>query len=368
MNVDKHRLEHLTTAIFAAAGCSAGEAARIAERLIKANLAGHDSHGVIRVPRYIKMMRDDEVFPGRHITVVIDSDVMAVVDGNLGFGQTVGPEAVRLGIDKAKAGGVAVIALRRAGHLGCIGDWAEMAAGHGLVSLHFVNVSGSLLVAPFGAVERRLGTNPVAIGVPGADGPPLILDFATSVVAEGKALVALGGGKPLPEGSLIDDDGKLTTDPSVFYETTDPGEPPSARRGRGALRAMGEHKGSGLALMCEILGGALTGSGCAGPGKDHIFNGMLSIYLDVDAFDAEHAPDVAHGFAAEVQRYIAFFKSARPATPDGEVLVPGEIERRRRAERLADGIPLTEATRRALAETAHALGLDAARIAAALGA
>ncbi|MFQ5959356.1 MAG: Ldh family oxidoreductase, partial [Alphaproteobacteria bacterium] len=194
MNADKDRLERLSAAIFAAAGCSAEEGARIAAYLVKANLAGHDSHGVIRVPRYVKMMRDEEVFPDRRITIVTENDVMAVVDGNFGFGQTVGPQAVELGIAKAAKHGVAVIALRRAGHLGCIGDWAEIAADAGLVSLHLVNVSGSLLVAPFGAVERRLATNPVAIGVPRPGAPHLILDFATSVVAEGKVLVALGGG------------------------------------------------------------------------------------------------------------------------------------------------------------------------------
>ncbi len=361
MNVDRDRLERLTAAIFAAAGCSADEGARIAGRLVKANLAGHDSHGVIRVPRYVKMMRDDEVFADRQITTVTENDVMAVVDGNYGFGQTVGPQAVALGIAKAARHGVAVIALRRAGHLGCIGDWAEMAAAAGQVSVHFVNAPGSLLVAPFGGVERRLATNPVAIGVPRPGEAPLILDFATSVVAEGKALVALAGGAPLPEGSLIDDDGTLTTDPRIFYGSTAPGQPPSARRGRGALRAMGEHKGSGLSLMCELLAGALTGTGCADPDRGRFANGMLSIYMDVAHFDADD------GFAAEVRRYVAYFKSARPAEANGEVLTPGEPERRRREKRLTHGIPLTDDTWDALAATAREVGVAEAEIDAARG-
>ncbi|MFQ5783220.1 MAG: malate/lactate/ureidoglycolate dehydrogenase [Alphaproteobacteria bacterium] len=359
--VEKAWIERLVADIFVAAGCSGVEAAAIAGRLVEANLAGHDSHGVIRVPRYVKMLREGEVFPDRTMTVVSENAAMAVVDGNLGFGQTIGPQAVRLGIDKARAGGVAVVALRRAGHLGRIGDWAEMAAEAGFVSLHFVNVSGSLLVAPFGGVERRLGTNPVAIGVPLAGAPPLVLDFATSVVAEGKALVAFQGGPALPEGSLIDDDGKPTADPGAFYGAAGADTPPSARRGRGALRAMGEHKGSGLSFMCEILAGALAGSGCAASDKHHVFNGMLSVYMDVAAFDAQHA------FAAEVRRFVDFFKSARPACAGGEVLVPGEIERRRRAERLARGIPLSETTRRVLADAARSVGLDEARIGAGLG-
>jgi len=146
MNVDKDRLEGLIAAMFVAAGCSAAEGERIATRLVKANLAGHDSHGVVRVPRYVKSLGDGEMVADQEITIVTENAVMAVVDGNLGFGQTIGPQAVRLGVDKAKAGGVAVVALRRSGHLGCIGDWAELAAAEGVVSLHFVNVSGSLLV------------------------------------------------------------------------------------------------------------------------------------------------------------------------------------------------------------------------------
>ena len=358
MRIDRVSLERLTGAIFAAAGCSAAEAARIAESLVKANLAGHDSHGVIRVPRYVKMMRDEEIFADRRITVVNENDVMAVVDGNLGFGQTVGPQAVELGINKAAKHGVAVIALRRAGHLGCIGDWAEMAADAGLISLNFVNVSGSLLVAPFGAVERRLATNPVAIGVPRPGEPHLILDFATSVVAEGKVLVALGGGKALPEGSLIDDDGNVTTDPSILYGFATPGGAPSARLGHGAIRAMAEHKGSGLSLMCELLAGALTGSGCTGPGKSHVFNGMLSVYLDAATFDSDDY------FAAEVRRYLDFFQSAKPTEPGGEVLLPGDVERRNRAARLAQGIPLTDDAWSALVEIARAVSVAEHDIAA----
>ncbi len=358
MRIDSLDLERLTGAIFAAAGCSAAEAARIGERLVKANLAGHDSHGVIRVPRYVKMMRDEEVFADRRISIVTENDALAVVDGNLGFGQTVGPQAVELGIAKAARNGVAVIALRRAGHLGCIGDWAEMAADAGLISLNLVNVSGSLLVAPFGAVERRLGTNPIAIGVPRPGEPHLILDFATSVVAEGKVLVALGGGTALPEGSLIDDDATLTADPSIFYGYATPGGAPSARLGHGAIRAMAEHKGSGLSLMCELLAGALTGSGCAGPGKAHVFNGMLSVYLDATTFDSDDY------FADEVRRYLDFFQSAKPTEADGEVLLPGDVERRNRAARLAQGIPLTDDVWHALVETARAVGVAAQDIVA----
>ena len=355
-------LRVLVRETFVAAGCAEDEAERISLYLVNANLTGHDSHGVIRVPRYLQWMREGGVKPGQAMTVVSENEVMAVLDGNYGFGQTIGPLAVQKGIDKAKASGVSIVALRHSGHLGRIGEWAEMAAAAGQVSIHFVNVAGSLLVAPFGGTERRMSTNPVAIGVPLPDQEPLVLDFATSIVAEGKVMVALEGGKPLPPGSLIDDDGALTTDPKIFYGIA-PGESvPDPRKGGGAIRAMGEHKGSGLSFMCEMLAGALTGSSCAGPGPRQLCNGMLSIYLETPFFDSDH------GFAAEARHYVEFFKSANPAKAGGEVLVPGEPERQRRRQRLAEGIPIPEDTWKGILEGARSAGMDQAAIDKALGA
>ncbi len=345
-------LTRLVRETFIMAGCSPEESQRIGTYLVRANLTGHDSHGVIRVPRYLQWMRDGGLVPDQSLTVVSENEVMAVVDGNAGFGQTIGPQAVKLGIGKARRAGVAVIALRRSGHLGRIGDWAEMAVEAGQVSIHLVNVSGSILVAPFGAAERRMSTNPVAIGVPVPGEPPIILDFATSVVAEGKVLVAHKGGKPLPEGSLIDDDGRLTNDPAVFYGAQPDSAAPDPRVGGGAIRAMGEHKGSGLSFMIELLAGALTGGGCAGPAERQLANGMLSVYLDGKRFASDDS------FAREVRQYVAFFKSARPADPGGEVLVPGDPERRTRAKRLAEGVPLPDETWQAILQGSREAGLS----------
>lgn len=356
MIIQAEPLRHLVHRIFEASGCSAEERARIAHHLVEANLTGHDSHGVIRVPRYVGWAREGKVLPDRQITVIYENEAMAVIDGNFGFGQTVGPQAVRFGIDKAAKHGVSVVALRNSGHLGRIADWAEMAASEGLVSVNFVNVAGSILVAPFGGVERRMSTAPIAIGVPMPGEPPLILDFATSVVAEGKVLVAANGGKPIPAGSLIDADGALSDDPRVLYGARDATTAFDFRNGTGAIRAMGEHKGSGLALMCELLAGALTGSGCAGPGERRIANGMLSIYMAADVFSSDGF------FAREMRQYLDFFKSAKPVTPDGEILVPGEPERRLRKKRLAEGIPLPDDTWRAILDTAHDAGLGQGEI------
>ncbi|MDR6290732.1 putative oxidoreductase [Inquilinus ginsengisoli] len=355
MLIHHETLAGLVGDIFAAQGCSAAESRRIAAYLVAANLTGHDSHGVIRVPRYVGMLAKDEVRRDVTVQLLTDTPSFALVDGQYGFGQTVGPQAVQLGIAKARQAGVAVIGLRHAGHLGRIGEWAEMAADAGLCSIHFVNVAGSELVAPFGGVERRFSTAPFAAGflVPGR--APVILDFATSLVAEGKVLVASNGGKKLPEGSLIEPDGRLSNDPETLYGPIGDGSPRSAQNGLGAIRAFGEHKGSGLALICELVAGALTGSGCAGPGPRPFSNGMFSIYMSPDHFGS---PDE---LATETRRYIDYFKACRPAVPGDEVLLPGEPEARRRAERVAGGVPLTDEVWRSLGAVAQACGLDAGR-------
>ena len=317
MIVRAEPLRRVVGRIFVVLGCAEEEAAGIAWRLVEANLAGHDSHGVVRVPRYAQWMADGTLRPGQRIRVVTETDVLAVVDGGHGFGQTIGPQAVQLGVEKTRRGGVSLIALRNAGHLGRIGDWAEMAADAGVASLHFVNVAGSTLVAPFGGVDRRMSTNPVAVGVPVAGSPHLVLDFATSVVAEGKALVAARDGTSLPARALVDGAGAPTGDPVALYGDSARDGRFNPREGPGALRAMGEHKGSGLAFMCEILAGALTGSGCAGPGARPIANGMVSVYIDAEVVDAEG------GFVGLAEEYVAFFKSARPQAGVAEVLLPG---------------------------------------------
>ncbi|WP_158746421.1 malate/lactate/ureidoglycolate dehydrogenase [Acidisphaera sp. L21] len=348
-------LQDFIAAIFAKAGTSQEEGERIAHHLIGANLAGHDSHGVIRVPRYVFWLQNGSVVAGRTLEVVKESATHAVLDGGYGFGQTIGPLAVDMGIAKAREAGMAVIALRNSGHIGRIGDWAERAARAGLVSLHFVNVAGGELVAPFNGVDRRFSTNPMCIGAPQPGTDPLILDFATSTVAEGKVLVASNGGKPLPPGALIDPDGTLSTNPESLYGPIAGTSLRDSANGAGALRAFGDHKGSGIAFMCEILAGCLTGGATSGPipggRRGRIANGMLSIYLDPGHFGAQH-------FAETAREYALYVKASRPAVPDTEVLIPGEPEARTRATRQRDGIPLQLGTWAAILETAEKLGIS----------
>ncbi|MCS6855355.1 MAG: malate/lactate/ureidoglycolate dehydrogenase [Elioraea sp.] len=353
-----HALRAFVADIFTAAGCSAAESARVAASLVSANLTGHDSHGVVRVPRYVAWLREGLVVPDVTPRVERESAVTAVVDGGFGFGQTAAPFAVRIGVGKALASGLAAVALKNSGHIGRVGEWAEMAAAEGVISIHFVNVQGSLLVAPFGGVDRRLSTAPFCIGMPIAGGEPIILDFATSLVAEGKVLVASRGGPPVPADSLILPDGRLTGDPAALYGDISRAER-NPEAGAGAIRAFGLHKGSGLAVLCELLAGAVSGNGTAGPregGRGRISNGMLSFYLCPDAIDDTAA--IAH----RAERFLAFCRSSRPDRPGGEVLMPGEPERRRRAERDRHGIPLPDEVWNALLATAHSVGLGPDRI------
>ena len=350
-------LTTLIAEIFAAIGCSPEESADIAASLVDANLTGHDSHGVVRVPRYVDWQAKGMLIAGRTCAVVNDTPVLAVLDGLYGFGQTVARQAVRLGVEKCRAGGLSAIALRNAGHVGRVGEWAEVAAAAGLVSVHFVNAPQSVMVAPFGGIDRRMSTAPVCIGVPCLGEEPLILDFATSLVAEGKVLVASHGGKPVPEDSLITADGRLSNDPRVLYGDYTPAGPRTFKGGTGAIRAFGDHKGSGLAFMCELLGGSLTGTGAADAERPRWANGMLSFYIDPGRLDASAF------FPADVARYVDYYRSARPIDPGVEVLVPGEPERRMRMKRRFEGIPLSAETWAAIKATAQQVGLSEARIA-----
>src|SRR5436309_2319349 len=337
--------------VFAHSGSSPEEAKRIATYLTTANLTGHDSHGVIRVPVYIRWKKMGSVVPDQSIEVVVNTPSLAVVDGRFGYGQTVAPQAVRIGIEKCKASGLAAVALRNAGHIGRVGDWAEMVAAEGLISVHFVNAAGSLLVAPYGGVQKRLSTAPYCVGIPRQGQDPIILDFATSIVAEGKVLVASRGGKKLPKGALIDSDGSLSEDPAVLYGPYSAEGPRDHTKGSGAIRVFGEHKGSGLAFICELLGGALTGTGATGPHR-RFANGMFAVYVDPKVVDP------GNFFDGEISRYVSYFKDTKPAAGVDAVLIPGEPEARMRAERTQNGVPLPDDTWAAIVSTAREVGVS----------
>jgi uncharacterized oxidoreductase len=333
------RLATLVAAIMRGAGCSPDEAKTVARRLVDSNLVGHDSHGVLRVSRYLDWIRDGTLRPNTAPTVVFDSATIAIVDGNRGFGQVTGEFATKLGIAKASEMGIAMIGLKNCGHLGRVGDWADMAAAAGQVSLHFLNTSGAQRVAPFGGADRRLSTNPIAIGVPVEGADPVVLDVTTSTVAEGKLMVALNKGEQVPAGWIIDKDGAPTTDPKEFYDG-------------GALLTVGAHKGSGLSMVTDLLAGAVSTGKSSDAGDPILRNNMLSIYIAPTIYD----PD--GGVAREARRFVDFVKSSTPAKPGEPVLAPGEIERRNRASRLVDGVSLDAKTWSDLVAAAASVGID----------
>ena len=313
-------LQRLVHDIFHADGCSEDEGGRIGRYLVSANLPGHDSHGVVRVPRYATQ---------KELGTVVADVTVEVVDRHAGDRR--GRRQVRLrpdgdaagrriGIDKCRKNGLAAVTLRNAGHVGRVGDWAEMAAEAGLVSVHFVNASGSVLVAPFGGVDRRFSTAPYCVGVPRPGHDPLVLDFATSIVAEGKVLVASQGGKKLPEGALIGPDGKPSGDPHLLYGDYTPTGPRDHSKGTGAIQAFGDHKGSGLAFMCEILGGALRRHRRHRPQARPLRQRHAVLLRRSQVFDPT-------GFFPADSQYVDFVKSSQPGDAGGEVLVPGEPER-----------------------------------------
>lgn len=353
--IDPVALSGTIERILRADGCTAEEARTVADHLVTASLSGHDSHGVIRIMRYHLWIAEGTIRPATGLTTLLDSGPLLQLDGNDGMGQWLAREATGRGIAKAREHGIGLVALRRAGHVGRIGAYAEQACAAGMVSIQFCNVNGSALVAPFGTARRCIGTDPVAVGVPNPGGEDFILDFATSLVAEGKALVAGTGGKPLPGDALTDAQGRPTGDPRVLYGDSLDSPNPDPRAGPGALRAMGDHKGSGLALACELLAGALTGNGTNGPGERRFGNGLLSIILDPKTFDDRN------GFAREVAEYIAFVKDAPPAAGVDSVLIPGDRERALRAERGARGLPMPAPVLAGILAVADELGLGVTR-------
>ena len=343
-HLDATALTGFVTSIFAACGSEPDEARTIADHLVEANLLGHDSHGVIRVHKYIAWLRAGEVVANRRMTLAVDRGPLAVVDGGFGFGQVIGRDAMALAASRCTIFGFACVAIRNTGHLGRIGAWAEQLARAGLVSAHFVNTSGyGILVAPHGGSDRRLSANPIAAGAPGPNGWPLVLDMATSATAEGKLQLARNRQEHVPPGLIVDAAGQPTTDPEAFYC-----DPP------GAILPFGAHKGSGLSFFCEILAGALCGGGSShpeSPTAHRLVNNMLTLAFDPAAFGPRR------GFAMDLERLIEWVKASPPASLGGEVLVPGELEARTRAARLRDGIPLDVETCRQLAETAAQTGV-----------
>jgi uncharacterized oxidoreductase len=328
------QLRRTVAEVIAAAGSKPEEAQTVADNLVLANLSGHDSHGVGMVPRYIDAVLEGGLKPNTGIAVKLDGGSLLALDGQRGYGQVVGAEAMALGMERAQKTGSCVMALANAHHLGRIGHFAEMAVARGLVSIHFVNVQSRPVVAPYGGGDGRYGTNPFCVGVPMEGREPFVLDFATSRVAQGKMRVAHNEGRKVEPGYLIDEKGRPTTDPGVVVV-------PQPGGMFGALMAFGEHKGYGMAVACELLGGALTGSGTWHRPADtarSVINGMFTVLVDPRKLGTQT------DFAREALAFADWLKQSPPAPDSDGVLLAGEPERTARVQRERDGIVVDDTT------------------------
>lgn len=348
------KLTKAVEAIVAKGGSNAREATLVATNLVEANLKGHDSHGVGMIPRYVEALKEGGLHVNQAPKIVMDLGTMVRMDGQSGYGQVIGHDAMEIAIARAKQNGLCLAGLYNAHHIGRIGAWAEQCLAAGLVSMHFVNVIARPIVAPWGGGDGRFGTNPICIAVPRAKGDPIILDFATSRIAQGKTRVAHNKGNKLAPGTIIDDQGRATVDPR--YTVIPP---------LGAILPFGEHKGSGLALMAELLGGALTGGETGrhpDDGRRRVINNMLSIVID----------PVKFGTAEHLEREVEGFVNWVKASPMGEgvdqVRVAGDPEREWKAQRLKDGVPIDATTWRDVLAAGEKVGLAAGEVARIAGA
>jgi uncharacterized oxidoreductase len=279
----------------------------------------------------------------------LDTGPLVRLDGQAGYGQVIGHDTMQIAIERARQHGLAAVALHNAHHIGRIGAWAEMAVAVGLVSMHFVNVVSRPIVAAWGGGDARFGTNPICIGVPRKGQDPIVLDFATSRIAQGKTRVAHNKGVPLAAGTIIDNEGRPTTDPR--YTVVPP---------FGAILTFGEHKGYGLAMIAELLGGALTGGQTmrkAYDGKTRgVYNGMLTIVLDPERLGTS-----GH-FQSEIDAFTGWVTSGPVAHGFDKVRLAGEPEREWKAKRLKEGIPVDPTTWGDIITAAERVGLAKAEV------
>jgi hydroxycarboxylate dehydrogenase B len=326
------RLTSITRDVIAAAGWPNEDSAEVARHFTLANLSGHDSHGIGMLPLYMRSHADGWLKPSNTPVDRVVSGSFLVIDAQLALGQPTARRAVARASDIALRDGVAVLNLIDAHHIGRIGDYAEQAAERGLISMFWVNVAGRTpIVAPHGARNARWGTNPHAVGVPGGDGKPYILDFATSRMAHGKARVSLNKGEQSAPGYLIDASGEPTTDPAVVF-------PPLPM---GALLPFGEHKGAGLAFIVELLSAGLAGGALIKdkPVRSWIINSLFGILIDPARID----PDTG-GRQARLDAVAAFLREATPQEAGKPVLAPGDAERAMRVQRGRDGVYIDDET------------------------
>ena len=323
------QLEKIAFHLFCAAGAPEAHSRIVAQHLADNNLTGHDSHGFIRVIQYIRQIKEGLIIPAAKPEIVSEFPSGAQVDGHYGFGQVAAKFSTELAIDKAKKQGVSCVTVRHLGHLGRLGAYAEMAASAGCAGILYCSVGGhAISQAPFGGSKRMLSTNPIAMAFPSEEEGPVLSDFATSVAAEGKIRVYRARGHKLPDGWILDKEGRPSNDPNDFYAG-------------GAILPIGGsvgHKGFCLAFMTDLFGGILSRDGFPGsPGKQ-FSNSSLIVAMDIERF----APLAV--VKSEVSKMVDYVKGTPPAEGFEYVMYPGEKEAKNRSERGKNGVEIEDET------------------------
>jgi hydroxycarboxylate dehydrogenase B len=338
LTIQADQLRSVTDTIFQAAGATPAIGAAVADALVLANLSGHDSHGVIRIPAYVAQIKAGRLDPAADPTVISSKHATALVNGNNGFGQVTGRFVTDQAIALAKEYGASAVGAIGCNHVGRVGEYPERAAREGVILFATCGVVGGRVArtAPFGGREGVLSTNPIAIGLPAAERPPMIIDFATTVVAEGKVQVARAKGVDLPPGAIMDKHGRPSVNPNDLYDG-------------GTMLPFGGHKGFGLAMVAAVLSQGLTGELSLSGAPSGM--GFFVWAVDTGAFTP------AADFGKRVDWMIDTVKAVPPAEGFKEVLVPGEPELRERTARGEAGVPVAEATWEAIQESAKELGV-----------
>ena len=323
----------ITTDIFTAAGVSEDTASLVAELLVEANLCGHDSHGVIRVPQYLNSIKTGDINPSAEVEIKRNGNCTALIDGHWNFGQVIMNQAVEMAIEKAETHGLAGIAINQANHIGRLGSYVETIARHDMIGILYVNAVGApaYRMAPWGGTEPRLATDPLAKGIPTSNGDPIVIDMTTTVVAEGKVRLKRNRKEQTPVGWLLDAEGNSTTDPNSLYAN-----PSGSIQPLGGIAA--GYKGYGLNIAIELLAGALSGTGCVGKKGQRLSNGVMLLAISIAEFcDLQE-------FFEESDRFIAFVKSSKPSRKDSKIQLPGEVELLIKNKRMKNGIVIDEET------------------------
>lgn len=333
--------------MFEAAGVPADQAKVATDHLVESNLMGHDSHGVLHMAGYIRGLQSGAIQPVGKQEIIRETPVSAVIDANKSFGIVLAYEAMRMAVERAKSHTLGAVAVHRSSHIGRLGAFPPLAAAEDCIGVIMLN-GGGRFVAPFGGTERKLPPNPIAVSVPTLNGPAMMLDITTSMVAGGKVLVAASKGESLPTDWMVDLAGNPVTDPNQF-RSNDVAMLPLG----GALG----YKGYGLAMMIDAIAGGLSWAGCSSEEPTRGGSGYLALAIKIESFI-----DVAD-YKQEVQRLIDWVKSSPTMPGVQQIYLPGEIEQERMRKHEAAGITVPEQIWQELEKTAQELGVSLPAIA-----